>query len=206
MNPEKTNKIFLIGAVLKFWLHKKNIISAVSWVVQFHEIFAYSLFLWNCTSLLPVVLPRTKIAFKIPIWMYISASSLVNCPVSRKRSTNATAMAPSTFKIKLLLFAVVIFSTSRAKSNNGHLGNWVLTKSLTMVTLASGFSNDFTLWPIHSKMKIIFTDSGPENYKKNPREMKHQFHEIFPMKLKHYSQKIETIQKKYLNKFISFYD
>ena len=55
-------------------------------------------------------------------------------------------------------------------------------------------------------MKIIFTDSGPENYKKKPREMKHQFHKIFPMKLKHYSQKIETIQKKYLNKFISFYD
>ena len=54
-------------------------------------------------------------------------------------------------------------------------------------------------------MKIIFT-VGQKITKKNPREMKHQFHEIFPMKLKHYSQKIETIQKKFLNKFISFYD
>ena len=87
----------------------------------------------------PVVRPNTKMAFKIPIWMYMSASSRVNCPDSRKRSTKATAMAPSTLRIKLDLLAVVIFSTSRAKSNRGLLGNWVWTNSLTIVTLKGNF-------------------------------------------------------------------
>lgn len=48
----------------------------------------------------PIVLPSTKRPLSEPISMYSLASSGVKHPLLRKRSTTATAIIPSTFKIR----------------------------------------------------------------------------------------------------------
>ena len=62
----------------------------------------------------PMLLPKTKSPLRLPVCTNWSASSLVKQPELRRRSTKETAMQPSTFRIRLGFFEVVIFSTSSA--------------------------------------------------------------------------------------------
>jgi hypothetical protein len=50
----------------------------------------------------PMLRPRTNSPFRVPILMYSSASSGVNAPLSRRRSTKQTAMHPSTLRISYI--------------------------------------------------------------------------------------------------------
>mmetsp|Transcript_18636 Transcript_18636/g.34534 ORF Transcript_18636/g.34534 Transcript_18636/m.34534 type:complete len:200 (-) Transcript_18636:1059-1658(-) len=77
-----------------------------------------------------------------------SASSRVNAPQFRSKSTKQQAMAPSTLRIKLAFFWVVTCSTPRAKSSTSVEGKCFFAYSLTMVTRMSGLVTDLILWPI----------------------------------------------------------
>jgi hypothetical protein len=47
----------------------------------------------------PMLRPRTNRPFRVPILIYSSASSGVNAPLSRRRSTKQTAIHPSTLRM-----------------------------------------------------------------------------------------------------------
>mmetsp|Transcript_67816 Transcript_67816/g.151895 ORF Transcript_67816/g.151895 Transcript_67816/m.151895 type:complete len:206 (-) Transcript_67816:1547-2164(-) len=57
-------------------------------------------------------------------------------------------MAPSTLRMRLAFFFVVICSTASAKSSTGVSLKCFLAYSLMSTTRASGLSKDFTRWPM----------------------------------------------------------
>lgn len=84
----------------------------------------------------------------IPFFTASSASSLLKQPQLRSKSTMQAATHPSTFRIKLLFFCRVIFSTSNAKSRTLVNGKWSFAYCLTIVTRISGLCTDLILCPI----------------------------------------------------------
>ena len=50
----------------------------------------------------PMLRPRTNRPFRVPILIYSSASSGVNAPLSRRRSTKQTAIHPSTLRMSYI--------------------------------------------------------------------------------------------------------
>mmetsp|Transcript_39488 Transcript_39488/g.53635 ORF Transcript_39488/g.53635 Transcript_39488/m.53635 type:complete len:210 (-) Transcript_39488:1144-1773(-) len=96
----------------------------------------------------PMLRPSTKSPLRHPFAMRSSASSSVKAPQLRSRSTKHTAMHPSTFRMRLPRFRVVICSTPSANSRILLLGKCFMANSLMMTTRMSGLSSDFIRWPI----------------------------------------------------------
>jgi len=67
----------------------------------------------NLGGMNPMLLPRPNNPFKVPALMYSSAP-LVNAPLPLKRSTEQTAIYPSTLRIEVSFLNVVAFSTASA--------------------------------------------------------------------------------------------
>mmetsp|Transcript_22827 Transcript_22827/g.64822 ORF Transcript_22827/g.64822 Transcript_22827/m.64822 type:complete len:270 (-) Transcript_22827:693-1502(-) len=96
----------------------------------------------------PTERPSTKRPLRQPFARDSSASSRVNAPQLRSRSTKQHAMQPSTLRMRLAFFCVVICSTSSAKSRVSVAGKCFLANSFTRVTRMSGLVSDLILWPM----------------------------------------------------------
>mmetsp|Transcript_23113 Transcript_23113/g.64130 ORF Transcript_23113/g.64130 Transcript_23113/m.64130 type:complete len:246 (+) Transcript_23113:421-1158(+) len=100
--------------------------------------------------------PSTKRPLRQPNAMRSSHSSREKAPHERIMSTKATAMQPSTLRIRFARFRVVSCSTSRAKSRMGVALKFFFAYSLMMTTRWSGLASDLTRCPIPMISWLVF--------------------------------------------------
>mmetsp|Transcript_19396 Transcript_19396/g.59734 ORF Transcript_19396/g.59734 Transcript_19396/m.59734 type:complete len:267 (+) Transcript_19396:66-866(+) len=117
----------------------------------------------------PMDRPSTKRPLRQPFAMSSSASSTVIAPQCRSRSTKQTATQPSTLRMRFERFAVVMASTSSAKSKVGVLGKCALAYSLMRTTRWSGFSSDLMRWPMPMMSLLFFLHSETNAAAETPR-------------------------------------
>mmetsp|Transcript_65820 Transcript_65820/g.170881 ORF Transcript_65820/g.170881 Transcript_65820/m.170881 type:complete len:246 (-) Transcript_65820:985-1722(-) len=104
----------------------------------------------------PMERPSTKRPLRHPKDMRSSHSSREKAPQERIMSTKATAMHPSTFKIRFARLRVVSCSTSKAKSKVGVLLKCFFAYSLMMTTRWSGFASDLMRCPMPMMSWFVF--------------------------------------------------
>mmetsp|Transcript_106638 Transcript_106638/g.281276 ORF Transcript_106638/g.281276 Transcript_106638/m.281276 type:complete len:246 (+) Transcript_106638:497-1234(+) len=116
----------------------------------------------------PMERPSTKSPFRQPKLISSSHSSLEKAPQDLIMSTKETAMQPSTFRMRLARFRVVICSTASAKSRIGVDLKCFFAYSLIRTTRWSGLARDLMRCPMPMTSWLFFLHLSMKSFGVTP--------------------------------------